>query len=205
MRYCPSTDPVVRLATLLHDIAKPQTQAITPETITFYNHEVVGARTARSIAQRLRLSKKDVDRIFTLVRFHMFYYQPHNTDASIRRFMRKVGLANIDDILDLREGDRLGSGARKTSWRLEEMKQRMMEQLHQPLDVTDLALNGHDLMTELELKPGPEIGRILNSLFELVLDQPELNQRQSLLQEARTLAANASPTPPVSQVVPEQK
>ncbi len=205
LRYCPSTDPVVRLATLLHDIAKPQTQAITPETITFYNHEVVGARTARSIAQRLRLSKKDVDRIFTLVRFHMFYYQPHNTDASIRRFMRKVGLANIDDILDLREGDRLGSGARKTSWRLEEMKQRMMEQLHQPLDVTDLALNGHDLMTELELKPGPEIGRILNSLFELVLDQPELNQRQSLLQEARTLAANASPTPPVSQVVPEQK
>lgn len=184
---CPSPDPIVRLATLLHDIAKPKTAAIRNGQITFYNHEIVGSRMASAIARRLKLSRRDTDRIFTLVRYHMFHYQKENTDASIRRFMRKVGLINIDDILDLREGDRLGSGARKTSWRLEEMKQRMAEQLHQPMTVTDLAISGHDLMEKLNLKPGPIIGQILNQLFEEVFDQPELNQKEILLGKAEKI------------------
>lgn len=173
----------------MHDISKPETQAYQNNTITFYNHEVIGARVAKRIAERLRLSKHDCNRVFTLVRFHMFYYQPHNTDASIRRFMRKVGLENINDILDLREGDRLGSGARKTSWRLEEMKARMVEQLHQPFDVTDLAVNGHDLISELSLTPGPQLGQLLNQLFERVLDNPELNTKENLITEAKKILA----------------
>ncbi len=185
LRHTPSQDPIVRLATLLHDIAKPQTQAFQNNTITFYNHEIIGSRMAVKIAQRLRLSKIDCERIFILVRYHMFHYQPTNTDAAIRRFMRNVGLNNIDDILDVREGDRLGSGARQTSWRLEEMKQRMVEQLNQPMSVTDLAIDGTDLMTELQLKPGPVIGTILHDLFEKVLDNPELNEREKLLAEAK--------------------
>lgn len=184
---CPSTDPIVRLATLIHDIAKPRTYADSDGKITFYNHEIIGSRMAKKIAERLRLSRQDQERIFILVRYHMFYYQPENTDASIRRFMRKVGLNNIDDILDLREGDRLGSGARRTSWRLEEMKARMVEQLHQPMEIRDLAINGHDLMRELGMQPGPELGRVLNELFELVLDDPQLNQKEILLEKAKEL------------------
>ncbi len=187
LRNCPSPDPVVRLATLLHDIAKPQTQAFQNNTVTFYNHEIIGSRMAKGIAERLRFSRDDCQRVFTLVRYHMFHYQPHNTDAAIRRFMRKVGLNNVDDILDLREGDRLGSGARKTSWRLEEMKQRMIEQLHQPMAVTDLVINGTDLIQEFQLKPGPIIGQVLHELFEMVLDNPELNNREKLLEAAREL------------------
>lgn len=189
LEACPSPDPIVRLATLLHDIAKPQTLKLINDKPTFYNHEVVGARLAKSIATRLRLSKRDIERIFILVRYHMFHYQPENSDASIRRFMRQVGLENIDDILELREADRLGSGARKTSWRLEEMKERLVAQLHQPLAVTDLALNGHDLMKAFDLKPGPEIGRLLNKLFEMVLESPELNTREILLTHARNILA----------------
>ena len=186
LQACPSSDPIVKLATLLHDIAKPQTQGKNKAgDISFYNHEVIGARVAKKIAKRLKLSKKDQDRIFTLVRYHMFHYQPQNTDASVRRFMRKVGLENIDDILDLREGDRLGSGARKTSWRLEEFKQRMIKQLNQPMEITDLAINGHDLMNELGLKPGPQIGKILKTLFEEVLENPELNKKEILLKKAK--------------------
>ncbi len=187
LQSCPSPDPIVRLSTLLHDIGKPRTYQEIDGKITFYNHEIVGSRMASKIAQRLRLSKKDTDRVFTLVRYHMFYYQPQNNDASIRRFMRKVGLENIDDILDLREADRLGSGARKTSWRLEEMKDRMVEQLNQPMDVRDLAIDGHDLMEELGLKPGKQIGEILNQLFEEVLENPELNNRETLLEKAKKL------------------
>lgn len=185
--HCPSPDPIVRLATLLHDVAKPHTYKETGGKPTFYNHEIIGSRMAKQIAQRLRLSKKDIERIFLLVRYHMFYYQPDHTDASIRRFMRNVGLENINDILDLREADRLGSGARKTSWRLEEMKQRMISQLHQPFSITDMAINGHDLMKELQLSPGPQLGTILHQLFELVLENPERNTKESLLLEAKKI------------------
>lgn len=186
---CPSHDPVVKLATLLHDIAKPQTYQVQKGTITFYNHEIIGARIAKQIAHRLKLSRSDQDRIFTLVRFHMFHYQPHQTDAAIRRFMRNVGINNLNDILDLREGDRLGSGARKTSWRLEEMKERMLAQLNQPLAVTDLKINGHDLIDKLGMKPGPEIGRLLNQLFDEVLENPQLNTTDKLLTRAQELTA----------------
>lgn len=189
---CPSSDPIVRLATLLHDIAKPHTYKETEGKPTFYNHEIIGSRIAKQIAQRLRLSKKDIERIFLLVRYHMFYYQPNHTDASIRRFMRNVGLENINDILDLREADRLGSGARKTSWRLEEMKQRMISQLHQPFSITDMAINGHVLMEELQLSPGPQLGTFLHQLFELVLENPELNSKETLLIEAKKLLTSQS-------------
>lgn len=184
---CPSADPVVRLSTLIHDIAKPRTHKLINGLPTFYNHEIIGARIARDIAKRLRLSKKDIDRVFLLVRHHMFYYQPENTDSSIRRFMRKVGLENINDILDLREGDRLGSGARETSWRLEEMKQRMLEQINQPFSITDMDIDGNDLMTHFGLKPSRKIGEILKALFEKVMENPELNKKELLLKEAEQL------------------
>lgn len=183
-QLCPTTDPIVKMAALLHDIAKPETQAPLPDQpgeYSFYNHEVIGARTARDIARRFHLSKDDVQRIFTLVRWHMFHYQPEMTDSAIRRFMRRVGLENLDDIMALREGDRLGSGSKRTSWRLEEMKQRIEEQLHQPMQVSDLAIDGHDVMETLQLQPGPQIGDILNDLFEEVLENPEKNTRDYLL------------------------
>ncbi len=187
LKECPNPDPIVRLATLLHDIGKPQTFEIRDNKITFYNHEIIGSRIADKIAKRLKFSKKQRRRLFILVRQHMFYYQTKNSDASIRRFMRHVGLENIDDILDLREADRLGSGARKTSWRLEEMKQRMIEQLNQPMKVTDLAIDGHDLMTAFDQKPGAWIGEILQQLLEKVLEQPELNTQEKLMELAKKL------------------
>jgi len=187
LEACPSSDPIVRLATLIHDIGKPDTFRYINGQPTFYNHEIVGSRIAKQIYYRLRLSRKDSDRIFILVRQHMFHYQPHNTDSAIRRFMRNVGLEHIDDILDVREADRLGSGARKTSWRLEEMKDRMVEQLHQPFDITDMAINGNDLMAELQMQPGPQLGSLLKQLFEIVLEEPEKNERETLLSLAKEL------------------
>ncbi|MBP7740841.1 HD domain-containing protein [Candidatus Woesebacteria bacterium] len=184
---CPSKDPIIRLATLLHDVAKPRTLQIINDKPTFYNHEIIGSRMAKTIAKRLRLSGDEIEKVFVLVRYHMFHYQPENSDASLRRFMRKVGLNNINDILDLREADRLGSGARKSSWRLEEMKQRMIEQLHQPFSVSDLDIDGNDLMSELNLKPGKIIGDILNQLFEKVLDDPELNKKDKLIELAKEI------------------
>jgi tRNA nucleotidyltransferase/poly(A) polymerase len=128
LRAVPSPDPLVRLATLVHDIDKPTVmKAEGPRGISFHNHEVVGARTAKRIAERLKLSKKEQDRMFTLVRWHMFVYDPKMTDAAIRRFIRWVGKENIFDIISLRIGERVGSGSKTTSWRLTEMQRRIGE------------------------------------------------------------------------------
>lgn len=188
---CTSNDPIVRIATLLHDIGKPVTARTTDAgTVTFYNHEVVGARIAKLIAQRLRLSKNDCNRIFTLVRWHMFTYDNFVTDAYIRRFINRIGTDNLEDIFALRIGDRVGSGSKATSWRLEELKDRVWAELHQPMKITDLAINGNDIMEALAIKPGPQIGKILNSLFEDVMEHPEHNTKEYLLEQTRVLAAS---------------
>lgn len=187
---CPSKDPIVRFATLLHDIAKPETQEEIPNAegeYSFFNHEVIGARLARDIARRFRLSKDDCQRVFTLVRWHMFHYQPQLTDAAIRRFIRRVGVENIDDIMALREGDRVGSGSKRTSWRLEEMKQRIHDQLHQPMKVTDLVIKGEDVMKALEIPPSRQVGETLQLLFEEVFEDPEKNTREYLLRRLSEL------------------
>jgi len=181
LRACPSSDPVVRLATLLHDIDKPVVARPGGKRgVTFYGHEVSGARTAKRIAERLRLAKKDQDRIFTLVRWHMFVYEPKMTDASIRRFIRRVGRENIHDMMALRVGDRIGGGSKATSWRLTELQKRIGEQLYEPLSLKDLKINGADVMRILSIAPSRKVGEILDSLFEEVIEDSHKNDKEYL-------------------------
>lgn len=188
LRHCPSTDPIVRFATLLHDIGKPKTaKPRDGKEVTFYGHEVVGSRLAKTIANRLRFSKKDTEKIFTLVRWHMFAYDPKMTDAAIRRFIRRVGIDNINDMLMLRVGDRKGGGSKATSWRLRELQERVGTQLYEPLTVKDLKINGHDIMKTLKIKPGPKIGKILNTLFEEIIEDTRKNTKDYLLKRAKEL------------------
>ncbi|MEI6690906.1 MAG: CCA tRNA nucleotidyltransferase [bacterium] len=181
LRACASPDPVVRLATLLHDVDKPivaVSQGV--RGVTFYNHEVTGARTAKAIAARLRLSKRDCDRVFTLVRWHMFSYTEEMTDAGVRRFIRRVGKENINDMIALRIGDRVGGGSKATSWRLTELQKRIGEQFYEPLSLKDLAVNGADVMRILDITPSKKIGETLNALFEEILDEPSKNNKEYL-------------------------
>ncbi len=188
LKNCPSSDPIVRLATLLHDIGKVKTYR-KDETglITFYNHEVVGAREARAICYRLKLSKKQIDKVVTLVRWHQFTVDERQTDSALRRFIRHTGKENLDDMLALRIGDRLGGGARETSWRLELFKKRLIEVQKQPFSISDLKVNGHDVMKELNVKPGPTIGKALDMLFAEVEAGTLSNEREALLSKLRTL------------------
>ncbi len=189
LRACPSPDPVVRLATLLHDIDKPTVMKMEgPRGVSFYNHEVVGARTAKKIAERLKLSKKDQDRVFTLVRWHMFVYDPKMTDAAIRRFIRRVGKENVHDIIALRIGDRVGSGSKTTSWRLTEMQKRIGEQFYEPLSLKDLAINGADVMQILNIPPSRKVGETLNTLFEEIIDDSSKNTKEYLEKRVKELS-----------------
>lgn len=189
LRSCPSPDPVVRLATLLHDIDKPVVaKAEGVRGVTFYNHEVSGARTAKRIAERLKLAKKDQDRIFTLVRWHMFVYESKMTDASIRRFIRRVGKENIHDMMALRVGDRVGGGSKATSWRLTELQKRIGEQLYEPLSLRDMKINGAEIMKILDIPPSRKVGEILNTLFEEILEDSAKNTKEYLGKRAKELA-----------------
>lgn len=188
LRACPSPDPVVRLATLLHDIDKPVVSREGGESgVTFYNHEVSGARTAKRIAERLKLSKKDQDRVFTLVRWHMFVYESKMTDASIRRFIRRVGKENIHDMMALRIGDRVGGGSKATSWRLTELQKRIGEQFYEPLSLKDLNINGAEIMEILNITPSKKIGEILNTLFEEILEDSSKNTKEYLVSRVKEL------------------
>ena len=190
---CPSRDPITRLATLLHDIGKVKTYRKDPKTriITFYNHEVVGAIQAQEIAQRLRLSKHDTKKLITLIRHHQFTVSEEQSDKAIKRFIRDVSVEWVQDMLDLRTGDRIGSGAKETSWRTELFKKRIVQVQQEPFTVKDLKINGNDVMTELNIKPSRQIGDILAAIFEKVENKQVQNEREALLPLIKQLAQSS--------------
>jgi len=90
--------------------------------------------------------------------------------------------------LDLRTGDRLGGGARETSWRLEKFKKRLEEVQQQPFSVKDLVVNGKDVMEVLKIPSGPKVGEVLNKLFEEVEQDLSRNNKDYLLQRVKAMA-----------------
>ena len=188
LKNCKSPDPLTRFATLIHDIGKPQTyKKLDSGTITFYNHEVVSTKIAESLADRLRFSNKEKEKLIILVRWHQFTVDERQTNSAIRRFIKNVGLENILDMLALRVGDRLGGGARETSWRLEEFKKRLLEVQKEPFSIKDLKINGNDVMKILRLRSGPRVGEILEKVFEKVVAKEIPNERGPLLKRISVL------------------
>lgn len=189
LKHCPSKDPITRFATLIHDVGKSTTFRKDPETelITFYNHEVVGKRMAEKIADRFKLSNKQKEKMVRLVENHQFTVSETQTDKAIRRFIRNVGHEYLQDMLDLRTGDRIGGGATPTSWRLDLFKRRIEEVQQEPFKVTDLKINGQDVMKELNITPGPKIGEVLDAVFAKVENGDLKNDREALLTELKNI------------------
>ncbi len=193
LKHCPSLSPVVRFATLIHDVGKPRVEGKDEDgLVIFYNHEVKGARMAYEICERLKFSKKDREKIVKLIRWHMFTVDEHITDAAVRRFIRRIGVENVKDMVDLRIGDRLGSGTQTAeSWRLKKFKERIELELQPaPFSINDLVIDGTDIMKELNMKPGPQIGKILQTLFEEVDEDLSLNTREYLTRRIKELKVN---------------
>lgn len=182
----------LKFAGLLHDIAKPITKQKVIENgvdvSTFYNHDVVGAGVAKRILKRLRFSNEDIEYITRLIRHHMFYYTDEWTDSAVRRFMRNVGLDIVDDLFILREADRIGSGKREPgSVSIQKLKSRILKIVEEQnaITVKDLRVNGYDIMETLGIPPGPMVGKILNHLLQVVLEDPTKNERTTLLELAK--------------------
>ncbi|HLE49373.1 MAG TPA: CCA tRNA nucleotidyltransferase [Patescibacteria group bacterium] len=183
LKFAPTEDPVTKLAILIHDLGKVSTyKKLNSGIITFYNHEVVSTYIAKKLAKRIKLSKKQSEKLEKLVRWHQFSVNENQTDTAVRRFITNVGLENVSDMLALRTADRLGGGASETSWRLEDFKRKIKLVQKQPFKVTDLKINGVTVMKKLNLKPGPKVGEALKKLFDLVVAKEIKNNPDELIE-----------------------
>lgn len=185
----------VRLAALLHDIGKPSSRAWDEERgdYTFLGHELRGAELADALLERLRVSRALRERVTALVRHHLIAYDASWTDAAVRRWLRRVGLELVDDLLALQRADTIGRGTALADGlaRGEALRARVGALLSAQgaLSTRDLALKADELMRELHLTPGPRVGRLLGALLEWVIDDPARNERELLLERARALTA----------------
>jgi len=189
LEKCPSKKLEVRLAAFLHDIGKPIVKKGEGELATFHGHEYVGARITDKILCRLKFPRQIIDKTVLLVKNHMFYYNVDEVgEAGVRRVVRKVGLENINDLIDVRIADRLGSGVPKAvPYKLRHFKYMVEKVSTDPISVKQLKINGNILMGELGLKPGPRIGAIMEVLLARVIEDPRLNNRKKLLELAQKL------------------
>jgi tRNA nucleotidyltransferase (CCA-adding enzyme) len=180
-------EPVLRLGALLHDVGKPrarQPREGAPGEYSFFKHEYVGAEMADAICRRLKLANADRERVVALVKNHMFFYMPDWSDGTIRRFVRRVGgQEGLADLFALREGDVRGRGfGEDPAVELGELQSRIAVVADEDaaLKVTDLKIDGRDVMRILGIPPSREIGVLLERLLERVLDDPSLNEHEKL-------------------------
>ena len=183
----------MRLAALLHDIGKPATRRTGGKNkhYTFFGHEVVGAKMARKILERLKMPRETIDEVEKLVRWHMFFSDPDLiTLAAVRRTIVRIGEDNIENLLNLRVCDRIGTGRPKEQpFRFRKYKAMVDEALRDPISVKLLKVDGTRIMAITGEKPGKKLGYILNALMEEVLIDPGKNSIEYL--EARVLELNS--------------
>lgn len=180
----------IRLAGLFHDVSKPETRRWSNEKgdWTFHGHEVVGAKVAKKALQTLKFPKERIDRVVTLIRWHMFFSDPAQiTLSAVRRTIANVGAENIWDLLKLRRCDRIGTGRPKEQpFRLRKYTAMVEEALRDPISVKMLKIDGTRIMELTGERPSKKLGDTLNALLEEVLDDPLKNTPAYL--EERALA-----------------
>ncbi len=180
---CPP-DKKVRFAALFHDISKPRHRFVEDERAKFYGHQESAARVAKKWLVHFAFSKKFATDVAQLVRLHMFTHAA--TDKGVRRFCRRCGEL-IDKLFELRFADAKAQGlGGDIEWEMRYQKrvQKILD-AKPPLSITDLAVNGDDVMKILKIEPGPKVGIILKRLLQLVLDVPSMNRREILLEEIK--------------------
>ncbi len=203
LRTCDVAHDSVKLAALLHDIAKPRTDMGNGH---FYGHDAMGSEMAEEILKRMKFPQAEIKRVVLLMKNHMFYY-PHIqdgmteeekgnielhqwSDSAVRRFLQRVGLDNIDELFKLRLADAQANP--KTAFKPEEitlLQKRISEVMQQDmaLKITDLKINGEDLVS-MGIPRGPELGKVLKELLDMVLEDPMLNTKEKLMEKAKIIA-----------------
>ena len=187
-------DPVVRLAMMLHDIGKPRTLKVDDKGIThFYGHPKVSADMAKEILVRWKLDNDTIRRVCRLVQYHDYGIGRQVTESLIRKAM-SIFEDDFELLLEVNRADILAQSDFKKKEKLEANKKygeisRKILKENQCFRLKDLAVSGKDLM-EAGAKPGPGMGDILKKLFDAVLEDPSLNDREVLLKMAEEMINN---------------
>lgn len=172
----------VRLSALFHDIGKPDTFSIDKENIGhFYLHHVKGAEITEQILIRLKFDNETIRNVKILVREHMTRYQKIRK-VTVKKLIIRVGLDNIDDLINLQIADIIGTKPPYNFDMIYSFKkeaQRILTE-KEPLSLKSLAINGNDVM-RLGIEQGKKVGEVLNYLLEIILENPELNNKEELL------------------------
>ncbi|GHV60587.1 HDIG domain-containing protein [Spirochaetia bacterium] len=180
----------VGLAALFHDIGKPAVRKLDEAGIwTFYQHEKISAEITRKILTRLRYSNAQIDSTCHLIAEHMFHYEETWSDAAVRRFIISAGEENLENLYRLRRCDAYGmAGTEPGGDFLLPLVRRVDTVLAggNAFSLKDLAVSGRDLLAA-GVKPGKNVGIILNELLETVVDDPDSNTREKLLEIAENL------------------
>ena len=202
----PKGNLIVRISALFHDVGKVEAKTIEKvehplgsgnfvDIIHFYRHEEFSARLVRPILTRLKFPNAVIERVVHLVENHMFHFEENWSDAAIRRFIVKVQPEYLDDLFDLRLADMYGKYRRKPEpmsegvQKLVILRDRIKEiqSKETALSLKDLAVNGKDLI-KAGIPAGKKLGLILNELFQCVLDDPNMNEKERLLTVAKNIA-----------------
>ena len=180
----------VRLAALLHDIAKPQTMIINPYGIMrFYGHDIKSAQMARVVMRRLKCSNQLTDTVCNLIENHMVKYSPNWTDGAVKRFIKRVGKENINELFELQWCDQIASEGKSKVEEYDPFIRRIKELENQPMSVRELAVSGDDL-AQAGIPKSKVMGEILDELLEMVIDYPSLNEKETLINQAILLYKN---------------
>ncbi|MBD3178240.1 MAG: HD domain-containing protein [Candidatus Latescibacteria bacterium] len=176
-------DLVLRWAALLHDIGKKETKKRKDGRTVFYSHEIAGERKAEGVLRRLKFSRSFTGEVIHLIRNHMFVIDRECSDGAVRRFVSRVGTESLEKLFALRRADALSRGDTESVENIEYVRGRIEKVSREDaaFKVQDLDINGSDVMEITGLSQGKKVGEILDYLFERVLDEPTLNNREILL------------------------
>lgn len=202
----PHDNEIVRLSALFHDIGKKKAKTVEQveypkgsgsfvEQIHFHGHEHYSAETTKEILTRLKFPNSVINQVCHLIEQHMFFFEEHWSDAAVRRFLVRVKPECVEDLFSLRVADIYGmhrcrvnpmnEGIQKIFTLRERIKN--VQSKETALSLKDLAVNGNDLI-KAGIPAGKKLGSILNELFQCVLDDPDMNEKEKLLTVARNIA-----------------
>lgn len=181
-------DKVLRLAMLFHDIGKPAVLTTDDEGIHhFHGHPEISERMTRDILKRLKFDNDTIYMVTRLVRYHDYDVKPK--EKYVRRAIVKTGENIFPLLFEVKEAD-----IQAQSGYLREEKEKKLKEVRQVyervlaekqcISLKTLAVTGKDLIEEAGMQPGREIGEMLNKLLDVVLEEPEKNDREILLKLA---------------------
>ncbi len=177
-------DRVLRLAALFHDMGKPATKTTDENGIDhFKKHPYVGAKMAKDVMHRLKFDNDTISKVSRFVEFHDWTIEAN--PKYIRRYINHIGEDCFPEIFEINEADRIAQSDYKKEQKiaqLNELREAYEEVVRNKdcVSLKTLAVSGKDLI-ELGIKPGPEIGAILERLLAAVIDDPSLNTKEKLI------------------------